>query len=101
VGGHRVGVVRRAERRGEIGASSLYLGLADVLWAGVVHDSELISNLERQSRVHPEHDSARYASMTHYVVLLKDGVVEIVAQKMTIERRDGSTVTAARTVIDQ
>ncbi len=39
--------------------------------------------------------------MTHYVVLLKDGVVEIVAQKMTIERRDGSTVTAARTVIDQ
>ncbi|MEO6701139.1 MAG: hypothetical protein ABI140_01005 [Jatrophihabitantaceae bacterium] len=44
------------------------VGLSEVRWLGVVHDSALIDKLEAQNRIHPGHVTARYASLAHYVV---------------------------------
>ena len=70
-------------------------GLSDVLWGGVVRDSDLIRALETQNRVHPSHDPSRFESLTHYVVLLKECVVEVVAQALSIQRSQGSTLHVA------
>lgn len=77
------------------GGHRLYAnGLGDVLWAGAVRDSHLIRALEKQNRVHPSHDPARFESLTHHVVLLKECVVEVVAQALSIQRWDGTTMDA-------
>ncbi len=65
-------------------------GLSDVLWAGAVHDSDLIGALETQNRVHPRHDPAPFVSLTRHVVLLKEWVVEVVAQTISIQRFEGT-----------
>jgi hypothetical protein len=70
-------------------------GLGGVLWAGVVRDSRLIRALETQNRVHPRHDPSRFDSLTHHVVLLKECVVEVVAQAVSIQRSVGTTLQAA------
>ena len=69
-------------------------GLRDVLWAGAVRDSHLIRALEMQNRVHPRHDASRFDSLTHHVVLLKECVVEVVAQSFSIQRSEGTTLHA-------
>lgn len=70
-------------------------GLQDRLWSGVVHDSELISGLERQNRVHPMHNASLFEDLTHYVLLLKECVVEVVARDLVVTRVDGTTAEAA------
>ena len=70
-------------------------GLSDVLWAGTVHDSDLIRALETQSRVHPSHDPSRFKPLTNHIVPLKECVVEVVAQALSIKRFDGTTMDAA------
>ena len=70
-------------------------GLGDVLWAGVVRDSDAIRALEQQNRVHPYHDPSRFDGLTHHVVLLKECVVEVVAEGLSILRFEGTTVDAA------
>ena len=70
-------------------------GLREALWGGIVHESELIAGMERQNRVHPAHDSTKYAALTHHVLPLKEGTVEVVAGALTIERYHGSTLDAA------
>lgn len=74
-------------------------GLKDVSWAGQVLDSKLVRGLERQNRVHPHHDAARFAQLAHHVVLLKEGVVEVVARSLAVRRFDGSTLEAASTAM--
>ncbi len=70
-------------------------GLDDVIWSGIVHDSELIAGLERQNRVHPRHRTARFEGLTHYVLPLKECVVEVVARDLTVRRFEGTTAEAA------
>lgn len=79
-----------------ISGHRLYVhGLSDVLWAGVVRDSDLIRALEKQNRVHPGHDPSRFEPLTHHVVLLKECVVEVVAQALSVQRFEGTTLDTA------
>lgn len=70
-------------------------GLQDQLWSGTVDDSELIAGLERQSRVHPMHSASFFEGLTHYVLLLKECLVEVVARDLVVLRIEGTTVEAA------
>lgn len=63
--------------------------------AGVVQNSALVSELERQNRVHPAHNARSLARLTHHVLSLKESVIEVVARTLTVERHHGSTMTAA------
>jgi hypothetical protein len=51
-------------------------GLSGGLRAGTVEQSEWIKDLERRNRVHPNHDPARFARLTHFILLLKEDTVE-------------------------
>lgn len=70
-------------------------GFANVLWAGLVKDSEVSAELEERARVHSEHDPARFASLLHYVVPLKECTVEVVAVALSTNRIGGPTTHAA------
>ncbi len=70
-------------------------GLDGVLWAGQVRHSHTIRDLERRNRVHPSHDPSRFENLVHYVIRMKEGVAEVIAESVTVRRGDGSTLTAA------
>jgi hypothetical protein len=70
-------------------------GLRETRWAGVVHDSELINGLERQNRVHPLHSASLFEGFTHYILRLKECIVEVVAREVTVHRVGGTTAEAA------
>jgi hypothetical protein len=57
-----------------------------VLWFGEVLQSEWISTLERQNRVHQQHDPDRFARLTHFILPLKECTVEVVAASWEISR---------------
>jgi len=76
-------------------------GLRDLSWAGVVQNSELADDLERQNQVHPAQDASKYKRLTHPIVPLKEDVVEVVARALTIEHHDGPTLTAAVAALDR
>jgi hypothetical protein len=76
-------------------------GLADLLWAGQVEQSEWITYLERQNRADKLHDTARLARLTHFILPLKENIVEVAAQDATVRRRPGSTVSAAAATLRQ
>ncbi len=69
-------------------------GLANVLWAGLVKDSEVIAEIEERARVDAEHDPARFPSLVHYVVPLKECTVEVVAAALSTNRVGGPTTHA-------
>ena len=69
-------------------------GLSNVLWAGLVRDSETIVALERANRVHPNHDPTRFESLQHHVILLKECAAEVVAEAVTVQRFEGTTLAA-------
>ena len=69
-------------------------GLSNVLWAGLVRDSETIVALERANRVHPYHDPTRFESLQHHVILLKECAAEVVAEAVTVQRFEGTTLAA-------
>jgi hypothetical protein len=71
-------------------------GLKGVLWIAEVHESELITALERQNSVHPRHDPAMFASLTHHIVLTKEETIEVVARSLAVMRLSGSSWDAAR-----
>ena len=86
------------EVAGSVGQSGHRLygsGLSDVLWAGLLRDSEAIGALERQSRVHPQHDPSRYDRLVHYVILMKECIAEVVAEAVDVQRIEGTTLEAA------
>src|SRR4249919_3098251 len=64
-------------------------GLSQVVWAGVVRESNLIRALETQNRVHPSHDPTVYGRLTHYVILTRERVAEVVAESVSIQRFRG------------
>lgn len=66
-------------------------GLNDVLWLGLVEDSELIAGLKRQDSLHPHHESRRYDFLDHYIAPFKECVAEVVADSLAVHRHDGST----------
>jgi hypothetical protein len=70
-------------------------GLSGQLWAGTVEESTWISDLERQNRVHPRHDAARFTRLTHFILPLKECTVEVVAEKVSVLRRPSPTSAAA------
>ena len=70
-------------------------GLSEARWAGRVLDSELIAELERQNRIHPSHDPLLFEDLTHFVVPLKECVVEVVASTLAVRRAEGTTAEAA------
>ncbi len=70
-------------------------GLRDVHWSGIVHNSDLIAGLELQNRVHPMHRSSIFEYLTHYVLPLKECVVEVVARDLAVHRIEDTTAEAA------
>ncbi len=74
-------------------------GLADVLWAGVVRNSEAVAALVRQNAVHPFHDPSRFQDLVHHVLPMKECVAEVIAQTMAIRRFDSPTLEAAVTAM--
>lgn len=72
-------------------------GLSRVMWAGEVIGSTLIQAMETQNRVHPRHDPARYAALSHHIVRTKEGMFEVVAESVTVERIEADTTLEAAT----
>jgi hypothetical protein len=62
------------------------VGLREVLWLGEVYESDLIAELERRNRVHPQHSAGRYTALRHWVAPLKERTVEVVARSLRVER---------------
>ena len=73
-------------------------GLNDVLWLGLVEDSDLIAGLKKQNSVHPNHEPRRYDFLDHYIAPLKECVAEVVARSVVIHRHDGTTIESAAAV---
>ena len=76
-------------------------GLSDLPWAGQVEQSEWVADLERQNLGHPHHDAARFARLIHFILPLKEGTVEVVAEKVTVVRRPGPAASAAGALLLQ
>jgi hypothetical protein len=62
------------------------VGLRNVQWLGEVRESDLIADLERRNRAHPHHSAERYTELRHWVALLKECTVEVVARSLRVER---------------
>ena len=63
-------------------------GLMNVFWIGEVHESELIADMERRNRVHERHRPDDFLGLRHWVLPLKECVVEVVASTMSVARAD-------------
>jgi hypothetical protein len=70
-------------------------GLSSLLWTGKVERSEWIADLERHNGGHPRHDATRSAKLAHFILPLKEGMVEVVAEQVSVLRRPGPTTDAA------
>jgi hypothetical protein len=68
-------------------------GLSDLVWAGEVLNSQWITDLERQNRVHPRHDPAVFvAGLRHFILPLKERTVEVIASTCQVIRTEGPQV---------
>jgi hypothetical protein len=70
-------------------------GLAKVDWCGEVVHSAWIADLIRRNEVHDRHSPALFDGLRHYIVPLKESVVEVVATSVAVHRRAGDTREAA------
>ena len=70
-------------------------GLAELTWAGVVEHSERIARLEQVNRIHPRHEAERFSRLHHYIVPLKESIVEVVAETVAVQRQPGPPLRAA------
>jgi hypothetical protein len=58
-----------------------------------------IADLEQRNRVHPRHDATRFARLTHFIIPLKEGMVEVVAEQVRVVRRPGPTADTAASAL--
>ena len=65
-------------------------GLGNVDWVGTVSGSAVTAELERRNRVHARHDPKVFDSLVHYIVPLKECVVEVVASSLQTSRATGA-----------
>ncbi len=63
-------------------------GLDRLLWLGEVIESDTIRLLETANRVHPRHDPSSFDGLQHWVLPLKECVVEIVATAIEVRRSE-------------
>ena len=70
-------------------------GLDGLMWAGVVEHSERIARLEQAGRIHPRHNAERFSRLRHYILPLKEGTVEVIAEAITVQRQPGPPLHAA------
>jgi hypothetical protein len=70
-------------------------GLKKIDWCGEVMNSAWIADLIRRNEVHDRHDPALFAGLRHYIVPLKESVVEVVATSIGVHRVAGATREAA------
>jgi hypothetical protein len=70
-------------------------GLAELTWAGVVEHSERIARLEQGNRIHPRHGPERFSRLQHYILPLKEDVVEVIAETVTVQRQPEPPLRAA------
>jgi len=61
-------------------------GLSRIVWAGEVRESTLIAEPERRNHVHPRHDPQRFDGLRHWVLPLKEVMVEVVADSVEVAR---------------
>lgn len=71
-------------------------GLKDLLWLGVVRDSDLVARLRPSWS--PVAD--RYLQPMHFIAPLKECVVEVVAANVDVFRLDGNTREACLVAVD-
>jgi hypothetical protein len=62
-------------------------GLRDVSGIGEVFESRLIANLDKRDRFHPKHGDHSFRQLRHWVVPLKETLVEVVAATIEIHRQ--------------
>jgi hypothetical protein len=55
-----------------------------------VRTSSWIRSLERLNSVHPQHSSARYESLRHFIFSFQDSTLECVASGYSVSRHEGS-----------
>jgi hypothetical protein len=72
-----------------------HAGLKDVLWVGVVRESQLVATLRPMGSPH------QMFVPHHYVVVSKECVVEVVAEDLDVLRFAGSTRDAALTSLSR
>ena len=60
-------------------------GLAELAGAGLIAHSERIARLEQVNRVHPGHEAERFSRQHHYIVPLKESIVEVVAEPVAVQ----------------
>ena len=70
-------------------------GLAELAGAGLIAHSERIARLEQVNRVHPGHEAERFSRQHHYIVPLKESIVEVVAEPVAVQRQPGPPLRAA------
>ncbi|HEY3060258.1 MAG TPA: hypothetical protein VGL99_14960, partial [Chloroflexota bacterium] len=69
--------------------ASTRTGCARCLWAGEILDSQWIAALETGNRVHPRHDPTHFTTLRHFVLPLKEKVVEVLSWTLPrVERAD-------------
>jgi hypothetical protein len=61
-------------------------GLRECLWAAEVRDSAWIVELARINSVHPLHRPDRFDRLHHWILLIKESTVEVVADSVRVER---------------
>ena len=70
-------------------------GLRDLMWLGVVDQSELVNTLEKRNSVYPLHDPARFGQLVHHILLLKECAIEVVARELSVKRLEVPSTRAA------
>lgn len=62
------------------------VGLREVHWLGEIHESALISDVERRNRTDSHHPGKGDSGLRHWVAALKECTVEVVARSVRVER---------------
>jgi hypothetical protein len=76
-------------------------GLADLMWAGVVTESALAASLRGMwSETVWSAEGFVPRQVVHFVILTKEELVEVLASKVEVTRKEGSTRQAAAALLE-